>query len=54
MSLPTRERGLKQITVQESGKVAKVAPHAGARIETDFIIAKRKIQHGRSPRGSAD
>ena len=34
-SLPTRERGLKQVSVQHHYKSTAVAPHAGAWIETN-------------------
>ena len=54
MSLPTRERGLKQIIKITLKIFIKVAPYKGAGIETSVGIQKNHTPLGRSLQGSGD
>ena len=38
-----RERELKQADLSDEEKPSPVAPHAGARIETQYVISKGKL-----------
>ena len=53
-SRPTRARGLKQVLVKIVGKAKRVAPHAGAWIETIIDIRGPWDYAGRAPRGRVD
>ena len=53
-SRPTRARGLKPVYGQVIGVAARVAPHAGAWIETSIPSATRASTPSRAPRGRVD
>ena len=53
-SLPSRERGLKQKSYRPLPDWTKVAPLAGAWIETSLSDDEAEAENGRSPRGSVD
>ena len=54
MSHPTRVRGLKRDLPMGCQKVVKVAPHAGAWIETSLRSSVCRLRVGRTPRGCVD
>jgi len=54
MSLPTRERGLKLAAVDTEVAAIKVAPYAGAWIETSCASLSKPPLTSRSLRGSVD
>ena len=54
VSLPSRERGLKQITIKVTRSIKIVAPFAGAWIETSRYGHVILTQKSRSLRGSVD
>ena len=54
VSLPTRERGLKLAKCCDDWAREKVAPHAGAWIETAYCVTGHPLMRCRSPRGSVD
>ena len=54
MSPPTRGRGLKQDAGQDGLALRRVAPHAGAWIETESRMVMSNLYQGRPPRGGVD
>ena len=54
VSLPMRERGLKQSRIKDEMEKLKVAPHAGAWIETCRFDIQQHAPPSRSPCGSVD
>ena len=53
-SPPTRGRGLKPLIKQYSRMANKVAPHAGAWIETSLTVQDIALSQSRPPRGGVD
>ena len=54
MSLPTRERGLKSVTMVGKQYGKEVAPYAGAWIEIYAEKSGKPLEESRSLRGSVD